>query len=263
MPYELVKSHLEELAQKRTKQLAKKLNVSVEEIERAERLIAKLNPKPSNGFGKATQTHWVIPDIEVIVEYGQARAVLTDAVFPTYNVDAFYIKMADDPNITPEERQYFKAKLEQAKWVVDCVDKRRNMMKACAAATVAAQHDFFIGIASEPRPVSMSGMADALGIHPSTLSRVVKNKYVLCQQGVIPLRRFFCREVSDTACSELRIINEIERIVAGENNNAPYSDREITEKLASMGINLPRRTVSAYRERAGILPAYARKTMYM
>lgn len=263
LPYELVNEHLEALAKKQTEQLARKLNVTVEEIAHAQQIIAKLNPKPSNGFGKVTHTQWVIPDIEVIVEHGRASAVLTESAFPIYNVDDFYIKMAADPNLTPEERQYFKAKHEQAKWVVDCLEKRRGLMEECATAIVTAQNDYFAGITAELNLISMTSMAEMIGVHISTLSRVVKNKYVLCRHGVIPLRRFFCREVSDTSYSEQRIMNEIGRIVAKENIATPYSDREIAEALACMGINLPRRTVSVYRERAGILPAYARKTLHM
>lgn len=257
--YNIVAAHLELLAKKQFRQIAKLLDVSASDVERAEKIISGLNPKPANGFGKASDSQWVIPDIEVLVNDGKAKAVLTNDIFPTYSIDAFYLKMSEDPGLTEEERRYFWAKLEQAKWLVECSEKRVNMLQACADCVVETQQDFFTGSTASLRPININCLAQQLGVHASTVSRTVKNKYVLCHQGVIPLRHFFNRDVNGTAKTEQNIADEILRIISCESDTKPFSDMQISEMLAMRGINVSRRTVSSYREHAGILPAYARR----
>lgn len=257
--YNIAAKHLELLAKKQLRQIAKLHDVSVSDVERAEKIISELNPKPANGFGKALDPQWVIPDIEVLVSDGKAKAVLTNDIFPTYSIDAFYLKMSENPSLTEEERRYFRAKLEQAKWLVECSEKRMNMIQACADCVVETQQGFFTGSTASLRPINISYLAQQLGVHASTVSRTVKNKYVLCHQGVIPLRHFFNRDVNGTARTEQNIADEILHIISGESESKPFSDMQISEMLALRGIDVSRRTVSSYMEHAGILPAYARR----
>lgn len=251
--------YLERLARGQFNALSKELGVPVARLAQAKELISTLEPRPSNGFSDGEAVPYIVPDVEVVADGAQFIVRTADRYMPSYRVDGYYARMAADESLTAEEREYFTAKLAQAKWAVGCVDRRREMLTECAKALVSIQRDFFTDGKSALRPATMTELADSLGVHPSTVSRAVSGKYLRCKWGVFPLSRFFARELGPEGGTGGELLDAIKEIIAGEDVRSPLSDRAIAEKLASRGLVVSRRTVAKYRDEACIPSAPARR----
>lgn len=251
--------YLERLARGQLNALSKELGVSVAALDEAKKRIASLEPRPSNGFNDGEAVPYVVPDVEIVFDGKKLTAQTADRYMPAYRVDGYYARMAADKDLTPEEREYFTAKLAQAKWAVGCVDRRREMLTECASALLDIQRDFFADCKSALRPVTMTELADILGVHPSTVSRAVSGKYLRCRWGVFPLSHFFLRELGADGGTGVELRGAIKELIGAEDKTRPLSDRVICERLAARGLNVSRRTVAKYRDEASIPSAPARR----
>ena len=254
---EICRRMLEHLAKNHINHIAKALNVSEQEVIEAKRLISSLEPTPSNGYDSGECTLWVIPDIEVSFEDGKPQLLYTDGYMPSYGLSAYYSSMLDRPELSEEERDYLREKLSQAQWALGCVKRRRDTLLSCASVIVEEQREFFEKGSGALRPCSMAEVASRVGVHPSTVSRAVKDKYISCRWGVFPMSYFFAKEV----CGETQgdILQEIVSIISAEDPKRPLSDSAICQELASRGYDIARRTVAKYRDLANIPPATGRK----
>ncbi len=256
--YAVCRDHLEHLARNHFNHISKALGISAAETERAKKLISSLNPTPSNGYDDGRCDCWVVPDVEVeLTGDGELLLHMLEQQMPNYGVSVYYSGMLDNEGLTDEEREYFSQKLSQAQWVVECVKKRRETLLKCVTAIVDEQRDFFTDPAGTLRPCTMSDIAYNIGMHPSTVSRALKNKYLTCSRGLFPLSHFFANQVSGDTSDE--IIRCMRRLLSDEDPRHPLSDSAICQGLSDMGYDIARRTVAKYRDKAGIPPATGRK----
>lgn len=260
LPYAVCREHLEKLARGQLNAIAKELRVSIGEVAEARSVIAALEPRPSNGYTDGKAVPYAVPDVEVSGEDGKLRALSADRYIPSCGVCDFYARMAESEGLTDEEREYFRAKLAQAKWAVSCVDRRRDTLVACAEAILERQRGFFEDGVSALSPMTMTELADTLGVHPSTVSRAVKGKYLSCKWGVYPMSHFFVRELNGPDSGTGRdVLAGIKELIAGEDAAKPLSDRELAERLTQRGLDVSRRTVAKYRDEAMIPSAPGRR----
>ncbi|HBD87237.1 MAG TPA: RNA polymerase sigma-54 factor [Clostridiales bacterium] len=261
LPYTICGGYLDRLAKGQLNHISKALGVPIRRVAEAKEIIAGLEPRPSNGFSDGEEIPYVLPDVEIIEREEGFTLVTADKYLPTCTIDAYYSEMAESERLSDEEREYFREKLAQAKWAIDCVRRRRDTLVSCAEAIVRAQSRFFRDGHSPLRPLTMTALAETLGVNVSTVSRAVNGKYLLCRWGTFPFSDFFAPEIhSGNGGTSFDAISEIKTIIADENTGKPFSDRKIAEMLAQKGLKVSRRTIAKYREREMIPPASARRS---
>lgn len=258
--YKICSDYLDRIAKGQLNHISRELGVSISSISAARDVISALEPRPSNGFADGGDTPYVLPDIEIIKTEHGFDVATADRYMPSYGVDAYYASMAERPGLSEGERSYFSDKLRQARWAINCVERRRDTLLACAAAIVDAQLAFFLDGISPMQSLTMTELAEKLDVHPSTISRAVRGKFLLCRWGVYPLSHFFAQELAGsdggTAQGALAVIKEL---IDAEDPAKPLSDRELSELLTERGFEVSRRTVAKYRDEAMIPSAPGRR----
>lgn len=262
LAFDIVESYLDDLAKNRLSHIAKKCKVSVEEIVKALQEIRSCQPKPGSGFVGEGQVEYVIPDI--LVEHQNEELIVTvnGSVIPHLNISHAYVKMLRE-GADGETEEYISEKLKQAEWALQCISRRESTLQQVAECIVRRQRAFFLEHHGQLAPLRMADVAEEIGIHESTVSRAVKEKYLQCERGVFPLHDFFSKAMAKTeeagTVSADSIKERLRKLIDSEEKKHPLSDRELTEKLVAEGIQISRRTVAKYREAMGIAGASGRK----
>lgn len=161
--------------------------------------------------------------------------------------------------VEAETADYLRQKLQQAQWVLTCVQRRRKTLEACVQALVQAQAAYFRGCQAAPGPLLRREVAAQLGVHPSTVTRALRHKYLQCRQGLFPMEYFFARPMGAEGASPQRVKVALARMIQGEDPGRPLSDQALGERLQAAGMPLARRTVAKYRREMGLPPAYRRR----
>jgi len=263
--YRIVADHMDALLENRLPEIAKKMNCSVERINRAIERMSKLDTSPGLQIGRSDNrpiTADVI--VERSDETGEYTVRLADSNIPSLRVSEYYLKMAKDRSVGEKTRKFLRNNIRSAKWVIEAIEQRNNTLLKVARAIVKHQKDFFDRGPVYLRPLPMSKIAEEVGVHLATVSRAVAGKYVQYSGDVLPLRKFFSGGVEDAngqARSWEAIRAKLQQIIDSEDKSNPLSDDQIRRKLAEAGIkNLARRTVAKYRKLLNIPAARFRKT---
>jgi RNA polymerase sigma-54 factor len=259
----LVSEYMDELLDNHLPEIARKMNCSIESINRAVDRMSKLDTSPGLQIGQE-QNHPITPD--VIVEsddMGQYLVRLADSGLPNLRVNDYYAKMAKDERVGEKTRKFLQNNLRSAHWIMEAIEQRKNTLLKVTQTIVKYQKDFFDKGELYLRPLPMSKVANDVGVHLATVSRAVAGKYVQCPWGVLPLRKFFSGGREDTsgqAHSWEAIRAILQQVIDEEDKTKPLNDDQIREKLAQAGIdNLARRTVAKYRKILNIPAARFRK----
>lgn len=256
---EICDNYLDRLASGQLNYISKSLNVPINQIVESKETICALQPNPSNGYYTGETVEYIIPDIEIIYGESGLKAVLCDRYIPNCSINSYYLKMASNENLGKDEQNYFKTKLSQANWVIECITRRKEMILSCAKKILELQREFFAGH-STLKPMTMSQMAEYLNVHPSTVSRTVKGKYISCRQGVFPFSYFFSAELnSKSESTGKNLLEELRTFIEAEDPAHPLSDSKLSQLLEQKGFEVSRRTVAKYREEAGIPSSPSRK----
>jgi len=261
---QLVSEHMDALLENRLPGIAKKMNCSIERINRAIERMSKLDTSPGLQIGP-DQNHPITPD--VIVEpcdnSGEYSVRLRDTDLPGLRLNPYYTRMAKDSQVGENARKFLQNNIRSAQWIMDAIEQRKHTLLRVTKAVVKYQKDFFDKGPLYLRPLPMSKVADDVGVHLATVSRAVAGKYMQCPWGVLPLRKFFSGGMEDDngqAHSWEAIRVKLQEIIDAEDKTKPLSDDQIREKLAQIGIkNLARRTVAKYRKLLNIPTARFRK----
>ena len=251
----LIESHLEDLAENRLPQIAKKTGYSIELIQEVRDELHMLNPKPGAAFME-TYVPNVTPDI--ILEQddsGNYQVRLDDDRVPTLYISEYYRKRLQDPNCTPEEREFIKGKINSAQWLIDSIEQRRSTLTRVAQAIVEHQKRFLDEGPEAIEPLKMQQIAEKVGVHVTTVSRAVDDKWIQTPRGILPLKRFFVggtqtEDGEDVAWDTIRL--KLQELIEKEDKSDPYSDEKLVEELKKAGMTVARRTVTKYRKRMGI-----------
>ncbi len=260
---EIVAHQFDALKQRKYTEIAKKLRISVEEVQEHANVIKDLDPKP--GFELMTEeVRYITPDL-IVERVGDDYVVfLNDKNIPRLRVSNAYKRELDrtNGNGTKETRDFILGRLSSARWLIQTIEQRRKTMVKVMECIVDEQRDFFEKGPASLRPLTLQQVASRIGMHESTVSRVTTNKYVQTPRGVFELKYFFSssldtedgEEVSAKA-AKTRILE----IIGKEDPRRPLSDQKIADILKKDGLIIARRTVAKYREQLKILPARLRK----
>lgn len=265
----IIDNDLELVAKNQIPAIARKLRLSPEEAAGCCQIIKSLNPKPGVSFSSREKLRYIIPDVTIIKFKDHFDILLNESMYPGIEVNSYYRQMNQNPD-SEELKEYLGNKIRQAEWVKQCIAQRSRTLMDVSKALLERQEDFFSFGPSHLAPLRLADIAEALGIHESTVSRAVSKKYLQCSWGVYPMNFFFSRaaarkEATDSsepgarALTAADIKQALHRIIEGENKKKPFSDRLLAEKLAEEGISISRRTVAKYREEEGIADASGRK----
>ena len=258
----IVRRHLEDMGQNRYHRIAQLTGASREAVRAACRLIRSLDPRPGTAFAPREHPGYIIPDLAVAAEEGRFEAVLNDSYTPALRVSSYYRRLMEATD-DAEVRDYLSARVRQAEQVVRNVEQRRAALLSCTRCIISHQEDFFQRGPGHLRPLSMADAAAELGVHESTVSRAVRDKYLQCVYGIFPLKYFFSRALPDAAgesgVSAERARSVLCALIDGEDKKKPLSDQKLSELLAARGVRLSRRTVAKYRDELGIPSTSGRK----
>lgn len=253
----LIENHLDLLAKNQLEKLAKALGVNIGEVKAARAQLLELNPKPGNGYSSYNSIPYIRPDLFIVHFEDKYQIILNDYNQPRISVNSGYRNLMKQA--TPEENKYIRSKILQVEQLSYCIQQRKNTILGCAEKILRWQIRFFEEGPGNMVPMTLADIAEQMNLHPSTISRAVKGKYLQCQWGVFALSEFFSRAVSEQEQSQDMVLVHIRSIISGEDSRKPYSDQRICELLAQRGVNIARRTVAKYRESMGIAPASQRK----
>ncbi len=257
----IVSDHLERLAARDYARIKKATGCDDEALRVAQNLIRSLNPRPGAQFAHL-DTRYVVPDVIVRKVRGQWVAQLNQEAMPRLRINRQYA------DLVRRHRQSggnnLAGQLQEAKWLIKNVQQRFETIARVAQAIVDRQRAFFDHGEVAMRPLTLREIADSVGLHESTISRVTTQKYLACPRGVFELKYFFGSQVatdSGGAASSTAIRALIRQLVAAEDGHKPLSDAKIVDILGEQGIVVARRTVAKYRESLGIPPVNLRKTL--
>ena len=262
----IVERHLDALSKSRYGLIARELKASPEEVRAACDVIRSLNPRPGTGFAARENLTYINPDIIVVSFPDHFELLTNDYYFPTLNFSGYYtrlMKESDDSQV----KDYLTGKVRQAKWMVKAIEQRRSTLMACAECILEFQESFFRKGPGHLVPLSLADVAERIGVHESTVSRVVKDKYIQCSMGVYPLSYFFSRSLGasgaggEEAASPDAAKALLKKLIAGEDKKKPLSDQKLCELMSAQGCTLSRRTVAKYRDELHI-PSTAGRKLY-
>jgi RNA polymerase sigma-54 factor len=260
---EIVRNHFEALKQRKYAEIAKRLHISVEEVQEHANVIKDLDPKP--GYELSTDdVRYITPDL-IVERVGEEYVVfLNDKNIPRLRISTAYRRELDrtSSNGNKETRDFILGRLSSARWLIQTIEQRRRTMVKVMECIVDEQREFFEKGPGFLRPLTLQQVASRIGMHESTVSRVTTNKYVQTPRGVFELKYFFSSSLDTEDGDEVSAKaakTRILEIIGKEEARRPLSDQKIADILKKDGLIIARRTVAKYREQLRILPARLRK----
>ena len=247
----LVSSHLEDLAGNRLPVIERKTGLSIEQIEQLREQLHTLKPKPGAIFSSPIVVP-VKPDVYVDQQAdGTWKVRLEEIDLPNLRISPLYRDMLMSPDTDAGTREYIKRKINSAQWLIDAIEQRRSTLLKTAQAIVDHQARFFAEGPDSIEPLKMQQIADRIGMHVTTVSRAVDDKWLQTPRGLHSLRKFFVggttsADGEEVAWDTVRL--KLQEIVDGEPKDAPYSDDDLVSELGKRGIVVARRTVTKYRK---------------
>jgi RNA polymerase sigma-54 factor len=261
LEYRIIEAHLADLIDNRLPRLAEAMEASLEEVKDAVELISLLDPQPGTSFG-SSENHATIPEIFVDEIEGEFRVRMEEHILPNLRISASCAALVKEGGQNPQVIEFVKRKMEAARWLIHAIEQRWRTLIDIAQAIVDHQQEFLRRGPGHMAALTMQTIADRVGVHISTVSRATNGKYMETPYGVTELRRMFTGGVEKTGGgieSRDNICELIKEIVGAEDSCRPYSDSQLARKLQESGLEIARRTVTKYRERAEIPNARIRK----
>jgi RNA polymerase sigma-54 factor len=253
-----------ELEGKKYNQLAKNFKTSINDIFEAVKIIEKLEPRPGRNYSSDEPVH-IIPDVYIEESEGKFLINLNDEGIPRLRLSNYYRKLlANKKSLGEEEKQFLEEKLRSAVWLMKSLDQRNKTIYRVTESILKFQEDFFRRGAQYLKPLNLRIIAEDLGMHESTISRVTSNKYVQCPRGLLNFRYFFSNAVASDlgSMSSSTVKNIIKKIIDEEDSKKPLNDQKIVNLLKSKGISVARRTAAKYREELKIPSHLKRKKWF-
>ncbi|MFH2010345.1 MAG: RNA polymerase factor sigma-54 [bacterium] len=258
----MVTRHLHNLENKNYQAIAKDLKEPLEEIYEAAKVITSLDPKPGRQYS-LDEIRYITPDVYVYKLGDKFFVVPNDDGLPKLRISNFYKSALSHGEAST--REYVQGKLRSAQWLIRSIQQRQRTIIRVTESIVKFQREFFEKGIGFLRPMVLRDVAEDIGMHESTISRVTTNKYVSTPQGIFELKFFFNSAIGRSNGDEIAsesVKNKIKELVLGEDQKKPYSDQAITKLLKEQGIEIARRTVAKYREQLGILSSSKRKQVF-
>lgn len=261
LEYKIISEHMQDLGKRRFPEIARRMGVNVEQIQKCANNIARLDPRPGQVFAAAPQ-NYVLPDVTVEKVNGTYQVILNGEQIPHLRISNTYKDIMAQDGKGSEVKDYIRDKIRSGKFLIKSIHQRQQTISNIAHQIVKRQRDFFDKGSSYLKPMTMVQIADAVGVHETTVSRAISGKYMATPQGVFDMKYFFTpgyQTSSGESMSNTSVKGAILDLVKNEGGSAPLSDKEIVEILSKRGIPIARRTVAKYRTELNILPSNMRR----
>ncbi len=258
----LTDEHLHNFERRNYAAIARDLELDQEDVVEYHRMIQELEPLPGRGFA-GDDPRYITPDIFIVKRNGEWFVELNEDGMPDLRISRYYQKVLKQAS--KNDKEYLLDKLRGAEFLIKSINKRRRTIRKVTESILKFQRDFFEYGVERLRPLVLQDVADDVGVHMSTVSRVTTNKYVHTPNGTFELKFFFSAAVKQQSGGDMAaeaIRSRIKTLVSEENEKKPLSDQAIANALKTEGIRIARRTVAKYREAMGILPSSQRKQMF-
>jgi RNA polymerase sigma-54 factor len=257
----IVKYHLTDLAENRMREMSKTLRKPICEVQRLTDIIRTLEPKPGRRFGLG-DTRYILPDVIVEKDSDGYSVSLNAVSSPSLYVSPYYRQVLASEEKDSETAKFLSGRLNSALWLIKSIEQRNQTIYNVVKAVVDSQTAFLDGGEKYLKPLTLKKIADAVGIHESTVSRTVNGKYMQTHRGIFEIKYFFksgVRDGSPEGVSSGGIKALIREMIEAEDTASPLSDQNIADMLAERGIIISRRTVAKYREGTGIPSSSGRR----
>ncbi len=251
----LIENHLDALAMNKLPKIAKETGATIEDIKESwEYLRLHLNPHPGSAFSQSRNST-VVPDVIVDEVEGKYEVRTERGSVPELAISASYRSLLKEARTDPKVYEYLRRKIDSAKWFIEAVHQRQSTIQRIATEIVNRQSEFLRRGVQHLSPMKMQDVADAVGVHISTVSRAISGKYIQTPQGIFDMKRFFSGgTVTDSGkmVSQQAVKEKLRQIINAEDKATPLSDDQLVEALGSSGVQIARRTVTKYRKALGI-----------
>jgi len=258
----IITDHLNHLENKNYKAICRALKVKLNDVIAAVGVIRGLEPRPGRQYSD-DQPQYITPDIYVYRLGDEFIIMINDDGMPKLRVNSFYRNaLRKGSKMSGQAKDYMQDKMRSAAWLIRSIHQRQKTIYRVMESILNFQRDFFEKGITHLKPMVLRDVAEDIGMHESTISRVTTNKYVHTPLGIFELKYFFnssIQRVNGEAIASASVQEKIRKIVEAENSKKPYSDEKISKLLKEQNINIARRTVAKYREIMGVLPSNKRK----
>ncbi|TES94252.1 MAG: RNA polymerase factor sigma-54 [Candidatus Cloacimonadota bacterium] len=258
----IAKDFLKEVGSKQFYKIRKQLRVSEMRVKEAVEIISSLNPKPFRGLG-SSDIRYIVPDLIMKETEDGYEIMVNETTIPSLRINNYYKEILyEKESLLKEEKEFIRQKLNSALNLMRGLEERRRSILKVARFIVEKQKGFFEVGFSQLVPLTMQRVSEAVGLHESTISRIVQGKYIDTPRGLFELRFFFSGGISrenDVDISTRTVKERVKVLIEKEDKKHPLEDREIVEILDKEGIHIARRTVAKYRKQLILLPARLRK----
>ena len=257
----MLRDQFELLSRRRIPELSRKLGAAADDVQAAIEEIGKLDPAPGRRFAE-DNNRVVVPDVVVEKDGDEWKIHLNSDYIPRLRLSSTYRELIAKGTLSKEERDYLRDRMRSGKFLIDSIEQRQRTIERITREIIKAQTAFFEQGVSQLRPLTMTQIADIVGVHETTVSRAIANKFMKTPHGVFDFKYFFTtgyQADSGASVSNTSVKEMLADLVAIEDKSAPLSDQELVAKLADKGLTLARRTVAKYREELGILPSNLRR----
>ena len=261
---DVIDRHLENLEKRNVSAILKDLQLQSEDLRDAVDIIASLEPKPGRGFA-TEETHYITPDVYVVKVGDDYVVQLNEDGLPKLKISNFYQNQIKGKKADGKTKDFIQEKFRSAVWLIRSIHQRQNTIRKVTESIVKFQREFLDRGVEYLRPLILRDVAEDIGMHESTISRVTTNKYVHTPQGTFELKYFFNSRITTNAGPDLAsesVKQKIKKMIGEEDPKKPLSDQKIAKMLEVDGMQIARRTVAKYREMMHIAPSSKRKELF-
>jgi RNA polymerase sigma-54 factor len=258
----IIENHLNHLENKNYRAIAKSLKISIDDVITAVKVIKGLEPRPGREFAEE-EAQYINPDVFVYKLENEFVILVNDDGMPRLHVNNFYKNaFKEGGTFSDDAKEYIQEKMRSATWLIRSIHQRQKTIYKVMESILKFQRSFFDKGIAYLKPMVLRDVAEDIGMHESTISRVTTNKYVHTPRGIFELKYFFnssIQRVQGDAIASASVQEKIRQIIESEDPKKPYSDDKISKLLKESNISIARRTVAKYREMMRVLPSNKRK----
>jgi RNA polymerase sigma-54 factor len=250
------------LSRRKFPAIAEQLDVEVDDAVAAAVRITALNPRPARIFDSEPEANGITPELTIEKQGGQWTVTLHREFTPVLRISNCYKNIMNESASGSDVREYLREHIRKGRYFISCLEQRQETIRKVAREIVGRQEAFLEHGPAHLKPMTMAQIAEAIGVHETTISRTVGGKFARTPHGVFELRTFFTSGMatdSGEAVSCRTVEAALKDLIAEEDDTRPRTDAQLAEKLAEQGIRISRRTVVKYRDRLGLLPAALRR----